>query len=144
MQWWLELLGRQKGHIECSITILLWCRVHFCSQLTSSFSHQWDMSSFMFSRQYFDDGKWLIKKSIWAIEARKWQGLGQRHIGGVIFILRHQFHSSCGPHVLSFSTLGAFFVYFKGGVLVILITPYFNWSLYLVIVPWGHASEGFV
>jgi len=41
----------------------------------------------MFLRQYFDGGKWLIRKSIWANEARKWHGNGPSRTRFCIFSL---------------------------------------------------------
>ena len=58
-----------------------------------------DIGTFMFQRQYFDDGNWLLRISIWENEAGKWHGIALRHNVGVTFIIQHQFHSSWGLRV---------------------------------------------
>ena len=78
-----------------------------------------------------------MRKSIWAIEAKEWHGIGLRHI--------HHLAStsldlgSTHPWFMHFEDI---LMYFEGDPLVIIITPLYYLPPHLIIVPWGHASEG--
>ena len=74
-----------------------------------------------------------MRKLIWAIEAKEWHGIGLRHSVWVIFIIRHH------PSFMHFEGI---LMYFEGNPLVIFITPLYYLSPQLVVVRWGHASEG--
>ena len=79
-----------------------------------------------------------MRKSIWEIEAKDWHEIGPRHKVRVTFIIPHQLHFTRGPHILYLCSL----MYFEGDPLVIFITHLYYLPPHIVIVPWGHASEG--
>ena len=72
----------------------------------------------------------------------KWHVIGPRHSVWVTFIIRHQLHSTWGPHFLELFRLREFWCILEGEVLVIFITLSYYFPPHLVVVPWGHASEG--
>ena len=52
--------------------------------------------------------KWLLKKSIWATEAKKWHGVSHNDESDVFHTFSSSFSILWGPHLF----LGKFFIYF--------------------------------
>ena len=83
--------------------------------------------------------KWLLKKSIWATEARKWHGMSHDDESDVL----HTFSSSCSTWLDPHLFLGIF-ILFSGafGRLTISSRRHKVKELkYYIIVPWGTDRE---